>query len=436
MFNLFNLLAADTLKAKEPLSDSSRQLLSQQVFSAHQPNAIVQDFETFIEFLKLHKVEVSVNQNAIAPKYLADLNERLSHPTKIDFLRCSQKSYPYIHGLYLLLRSSAIAQVKSDKKKDLLIIEPQVLQSWQELNDTEKYFNLLATWIFYASEGIMDNDNRSFNEWWYVFHCWKDLPKQGLSFTSSHDEDWLRRLKLHNVALLNLFGFIEVEDAQPLKGKGWRVIDTKPLPFGSSIMELLRSTNWERGLYLDLDNDFLEPVKEEKSLGIDVVVQESTPTEILQEEFQALDLFPEWEKNLQLPEFESKDGIFVFKVSLKAVWRKIAIPSSLTLYSLSSAILVAFDFDNDHLHQFTYKDRQGFKKSIHHPYTQDYKGEDFTDDVLIRDWQINIGDRITYVFDFGDWWEFNVVLESIEEPDPTIENPKLIDLKGKSPIQY
>ena len=436
MFNLFTLLAPDTQKEKEPLSDSSKQLLSQQVFSANQPNAIVQDFETFIEFLQLHKVEVSANQNAIAPKYLADLNERLSHPTKIDFQRPSQKSYPYIHGLYLLLRSSAIAQVKLDKKKNILQIDPQVFQSWQELNDTEKYFNLLATWIFYASEGIMDNDNRSFNEWWYVFHCWKDLPKQGLSFTSSLDEDWLRRLKLHNVALLHLFGFIEVEDAQPLKGKGWRVIDTKPLPFGSSIMELLRSTNWERGLYLDLEDDFLEPVEEEKLIGIDVVVQESTPTEILQEEFQSLDLFLAWKNNLQLPESESKDGIFIFKVSLKAVWRKIAIPSNLTLCSLSSAILDAFDFANDHLHQFTYKDRQGFKKSIYHPYTQDNEGEGFTDAILLRDWQINIGDRITYVFDFGDWWEFNVVLESIDEPDPNINKAKVIDKKGKAPEQY
>ena len=210
MFNLFNLLPTDNKKEKEPLSDSSRQLLRQQAFTTNQPNAIVQDFEVFIEFLQLHKVEVSANQNAIAPKCLADLNNRLSHPIKIDFQRPSQKSYPYIHGLYLLARGSAIAQVQADKSKSLLIVDPQIFQSWQELNDTEKYFNLLATWIFYASESIMDNDRRALNEWWYVFNYWKELPKQGLIFTSSLDEDWLRRLKLHNVALLNLFGFIEV----------------------------------------------------------------------------------------------------------------------------------------------------------------------------------------------------------------------------------
>ena len=133
---------------QQPLSQSSRKVLSETIFSATQPNAIVQDFETFIEFLHLHKVEVSANQQAITPKYLADLNSRLSHPVTIDFQRPSQKSYPYIHGLYLLLRGSAIAVVQLDKKKNILSVDPQVLTSWQRLNAIEKYFNLLATWIY------------------------------------------------------------------------------------------------------------------------------------------------------------------------------------------------------------------------------------------------------------------------------------------------
>jgi hypothetical protein len=40
------------------------------------------------------------------------------------------------------------------------------------------------------------------------------------------------------------------------------------------------------------------------------------------------------------------------------------------------------------------------------------------------------------VFDFGDWWEFNVVLESIDEPDPKLKKAKVIDKKGKAPEQY
>ena len=75
MFNLFNLLSSDNPKTKEPLSDLAKQLLSQQTFEPNKPSSIVQDFDAFIEFLQLYKVEVSANQNAIAPKYLVELND-------------------------------------------------------------------------------------------------------------------------------------------------------------------------------------------------------------------------------------------------------------------------------------------------------------------------------------------------------------------------
>jgi hypothetical protein len=163
---------------QQPLSQASRKVLSETIFSATQPNAIVPDFETFIEFLQLHKVEVSANQQAIAPKYLADLNSRLSHPVTIDLQRPSQKSYAYIHGLYLLLRGSAIAVVQLDKKKNILSVDPQVLNSWQRLNAIEKYFNLLATWIYYSSEGIMDNDRRALPEWFFVVSSWGTIAKE------------------------------------------------------------------------------------------------------------------------------------------------------------------------------------------------------------------------------------------------------------------
>ena len=65
MFNLLSLFPIENPQ-REPLSDASKRLLSQQVFTPNQPNSIVQDFEAFIEFLQLHKVEVSTNQHAIA----------------------------------------------------------------------------------------------------------------------------------------------------------------------------------------------------------------------------------------------------------------------------------------------------------------------------------------------------------------------------------
>jgi hypothetical protein len=69
-------------------------------------------------------------------------------------------------------------------------------------------------------------------------------------------------------------------------------------------------------------------------------------------------LYPRWRQNLNLPEQEFQDGTYIFKVSLgKGVWRRISIAGGDDFESLSDTILEAFAFDDDHLHQFTYKNR-------------------------------------------------------------------------------
>jgi hypothetical protein len=39
------------------------------------------------------------------------------------------------------------------------------------------------------------------------------------------------------------------------------------------------------------------------------------------------------------------------------------------------------------------------------------------------------------VFDFGDWWEFDVTLERVD-PDMVIEEPVVLEKHGESPDQY
>ncbi|MBD2176768.1 plasmid pRiA4b ORF-3 family protein [Pseudanabaena sp. FACHB-1998] len=442
---IYQHLSTESKQKKVSLDLKAIELLTKNQFIPRQVSQIVQDFEVLVDYVLRNKVEVSASQNAIAPKYLKEINSLLSKPISIDLQRPSQKSYPYIHGLYLLLRGSEMGKIQAEKKP-ILQIDQSVLNSWQTLNDTEKYFNLLATWMFYADENIMGDHRGGVNEWWYVFNSWNDLPKEGLKIKEPYqNESWISRNKLHNVALLGLFGFVILKDKQPLAGKGWCLESVKALPFGNAMMNILGATDWIKAMLQALDGDDDRDFEQETSMGVDVVSQDLTPTEILQEEIQALELFPEWQNNLQTFVVEAQDGTFIFKVSLKiqvmkgdristeTVWRKIAIPSNLTLYDFSSAILDAFNFANDHLHQFVYKDRKGFQKTVCHPYAQE---SPFTDTVLLKNWQITKGDRLTYVFDFGDWWEFDVVLESIEEPNPKLKKAKVVETKGKAPKQY
>ena len=41
-----------------------------------------------------------------------------------------------------------------------------------------------------------------------------------------------------------------------------------------------------------------------------------------------------------------------------------------------------------------------------------------------------------FLFDFGDNWEFQVLLEKIKQGRKDFEHPQIIDKQGKAPVQY
>lgn len=95
--------------------------------------------------------------------------------------------------------------------------------------------------------------------------------------------------------------------------------------------------------------------------------------------------------------------------------------------------LDSVEFDCDHLYQFTYKNRFGRITNVNHPALNE---PPFVEQVRVGDLPLEPGANMTYVFDFGDWWEFNVQLEEIKPLDGKIEQPKVLKKSGKSPQQY
>jgi hypothetical protein len=132
------------------------------------------------------------------------------------------------------------------------------------------------------------------------------------------------------------------------------------------------------------------------------------------------------------PERTFREGTHIFKVSLERVWYRIAIPEDQTLEALASAILDSVEFDNDHLYQFSYKNRCGALNYVNHPYMEEGP---WTSEVLVGDLPLRIGQSMTFLFDFGEKWKLDVVLEQVN-PDMDIEEPSLLELNGKPPEQY
>jgi hypothetical protein len=241
------------------------------------------------------------------------------------------------------------------------------------------------------------------------------IPDKGLKIAKYTDQNEFSYLPgIHNIALLDLFGFLSVQSGKPEAGKGWRITRLQRLPFGDAMLRLLFAIYGKKGFVW------------ESQSNVNVAFGE------LQTHFQPF--FPEWENNLVFTSSsEFTEGIYIFKVSLAKAWRRIAISAKLELDCLSDSILDAFDFDSDHLYQFRYKDRFGRSGQVSHPYCEESPS---TTEVRVGELPLQPGDKMIFLFDFGDNWEFDVQLEEIQPPNAKIKKPKVMKKYGEAPSQY
>ena len=114
---------------------------------------------------------------------------------------------------------------------------------------------------------------------------------------------------------------------------------------------------------------------------------------------------PAWEKSLRQSEaVEIQDSVCVFKVALGSVYRKIAVPGITSLEELAGSILRAFNFDNDHLYEFIYKNRYGITERVVHPSLE--SDELYTTECVVGKLPLHKGMELIFHFDFGDDWRF------------------------------
>jgi Plasmid pRiA4b ORF-3-like protein len=368
-------------------------------------------------FLQEQEVAVSNVNQLIQLKFLPDLNQRLSHPTDVQLKRLSPKSYPYIQGLYLLLRMVGIAQILPQGKSQVLGIDPAAESAWQQLNPTEQYFTLLEAWLILADETVIgEHRGGGLGEPLYkLMLFWQRIPDT-LKFASYKDQKQIHHFPgFHNLALLELFGLMAVQTGETAIGQGWRVLKIQKLPLGEAFIQLATQTFAD---HLSTDVFGLETFAP-ASFGL------------LHPPLQPF--FPEWQTVWTLPGQGFHAGTYTFKISVGKVWRRVACSAETDLDDLAMAILDSYQFDADHLYEFSYRDRRGVGCQISHPACED---PPFTSEVKVGDLALAPGQAMKFWYDFGDNWKFKVELETITPTDPQFTHPTLLESHGKAPQQY
>jgi hypothetical protein len=125
---------------------------------------------------------------------------------------------------------------------------------------------------------------------------------------------------------------------------------------------------------------------------------------------------------------KATDPVYQLKVTLRdskpPIWRRLLVSDSTTLYKLHQIIQVAMGWTDSHLHQFIIESE---RYSIPSP-------EDWEPVMDERRYPLNEvipseKFKFVYVYDFGDSWDHEILVEKILPSEPGVKYPLCI--KGK-----
>ena len=130
----------------------------------------------------------------------------------------------------------------------------------------------------------------------------------------------------------------------------------------------------------------------------------------------------------------------IFRASLGAkVYRDFEVLSTKNLYDLAGAIVRVFGFNFDHAFGF-------YSKLTGHVFDSPVKYELFADmgesgarsvkRTRIIDAFPAIGSKMTFLFDYGDNWQFRIELIGQSRKEPRVRYPRLLKAIGEAPEQY
>lgn len=101
------------------------------------------------------------------------------------------------------------------------------------------------------------------------------------------------------------------------------------------------------------------------------------------------------------------------------IWRRLLVPSDTTLAELHHIIQDAMGWENCHLHQFEVGD-VSYTDPAHDPLDE---SQDEAQTTLAG---LKAGDHFVYWYDFGDDWFHDILVESVDQADPSVSYPRCV----------
>lgn len=132
---------------------------------------------------------------------------------------------------------------------------------------------------------------------------------------------------------------------------------------------------------------------------------------------------PRTAKSRPGPEPASSEPVYQLKISLKAIeppiWRRVQIRRGILLPRLHAVIQKAMGWQNAHLHEFVIRDVHYGEPEPDEPHYEVEAERNFS----LREVAPLVGMRFEYVYDLGDGWLHDVLVERIDMPTEPLRSP-------------
>ncbi|MGB8020423.1 MAG: plasmid pRiA4b ORF-3 family protein [Candidatus Nanopelagicales bacterium] len=124
-------------------------------------------------------------------------------------------------------------------------------------------------------------------------------------------------------------------------------------------------------------------------------------------------------REIDLPPSADEPSLLTLTIELRGskprIWRRLSLPGDLTLDVVHTLFQAAMGWTDSHLHRFQPGIGQGYDQPYFVTEFDEEEGDEGTREDGVRLEQVLCapGDRLTYLYDFGDGWEHRVTLESM-----------------------
>jgi hypothetical protein len=104
------------------------------------------------------------------------------------------------------------------------------------------------------------------------------------------------------------------------------------------------------------------------------------------------------------------------------IWRRVLVPSDLTLGQLHGVIQIAMGWEEAHMHQFEVGRKLYGERRV-----LDMLDMDDEDAVELRQVAPKKGSKLQYEYDMGDGWRHTLLVEAVTPADPKVKTPTCLE---------